>query len=245
MCRRRRACVLTTTIALIATAAAARVRRRERYSARPVDTGAGGHRTTGSRFGCRRLGGPRPAHRARRAIIRWAGGGRWQRRRRRRRRSDDRRIAAAGASWARARVYNNVVFGGWGDGGLGARCNGRAHILITRRARGAGRRRVVRWSGWGRGDTKQCIGASERGQRTPGPPSPPPPPHHHTRHINPLSRCLSRPPPTRPPPLKPAPTTSTAAAMTTTATATGRPMAARKRYGPPVRPGDFFAVSLE
>lgn len=45
-----------TTIALIATtttaaAAAARVRRRERYSARPVDTGAGGHRTTGSRFG--------------------------------------------------------------------------------------------------------------------------------------------------------------------------------------------------
>lgn len=96
MCRRRRACVLTTTSALIATeAAAARVRRRERYSARPVDTGAGGHRTTGSRFGCRRLGGPRPAHRARRATFRWAGGGRWQRRRRR---SDGRRIAAAGAS---------------------------------------------------------------------------------------------------------------------------------------------------
>lgn len=28
-------------------------------------------------------------------------------------------------------------------------------------------------------------------------------------------------------------------------TTTGRPMAARGRYGPPVRPGDFFAVSLE
>lgn len=74
-----------TTNALIAAAAevttttttttAARVRRRERYSARPVDTGAGGHRTTGSRFGCRRLGGPRVRRTARR------GGRRCHRRR--------------------------------------------------------------------------------------------------------------------------------------------------------------------
>jgi len=61
VCRRQLATAASTTVAT-----AARVRRRERYSARPVDTGAGGHRTTGSRFGCRRLGGPRPAHRARR-----------------------------------------------------------------------------------------------------------------------------------------------------------------------------------
>lgn len=50
--------------------AAARVRRRERYSARPVDTGAGGHRTTGSRSAAAGDSaarcGPRPAHRARR-----------------------------------------------------------------------------------------------------------------------------------------------------------------------------------
>lgn len=243
--------VLTTTIALIATAAAAaaRVRRRERYSARPVDTGAGGHRTTGSRFGCRRLGGPRPAHRARRATFRWTGGG---------------AVAATTTSTttttvgrsshrrrpselsARSRVYHVWWVGG--DGEMGARCNGRAHILITRRSRGAGRRRVVLRGGVV-GDVKQCVGAGERGQRTPGPPSPPPLPHH-TRRMKPLSRCPSRPPP----PHKPAPATSTAAAakstaMTTTATATGtttgRPMAARKRYGPPVRPGDFFAVSLE
>lgn len=103
---------MLTTIALISTTttaatAAARVRRRERYSARPVDTGAGGHRTTGSRFGWRRLGGPRPAHRARRRpSTTIAGPAGWR---------------AGGGD-----ATTIVVLARWGD----------AHILITGRGGG-------------------------------------------------------------------------------------------------------------
>lgn len=64
---------------------------------------------------------------------------------------------------------------------MGARCNGRAHILITRRSRGAGPRVLSFRGTCAGGETRN--NASERttraaaDQRTPGPPPSP----HHTR----------------------------------------------------------------
>lgn len=115
--------VSRTTIALITTtttttaAIAARVRRRERYSARPVDTGAGGHRTTGSRSGCRRLGGPRPARRALRRRARRSTVGATQR--------AGGRAGGGGGDDATVAVASSAARG------RGTWCNGRAHILIT------------------------------------------------------------------------------------------------------------------
>lgn len=69
---------------------------------------------------------------------------------------------------------------------MGARCNGRAHILITRRSRGAGRRRVIRWSGEGGHETMRWSGRERPTHTWAAVTAAAPPPHPPHKSVVPM-----------------------------------------------------------